>query len=607
MRPSTALLLASLLLAAPTTMTARAQSPDLDGTAWTLVELTGHPLVPNATATIRFETGRVQGSDGCNTYSGPYATTGGGFRLSGGLVSTRRACPEPVMKQADAFLAALAKARSTRVGDGRLSLLDEGGSVLASFAVQLQDLAGTSWEVTGYNNGRQAVVSVVIGTTITLRFGADGTLSGSAGCNRYTGSYTASGESLDIGPVAATRKMCPSPERIMEQETEFLKALDMVARARVDGDALELRTSGGALAIRATRDAAPATPGAPAGPGGAARRGGAAEGAQPTPAHGLRLPATFTGALPCADCEAIRHHLDLWPDQAFHLRREWVGRGLTRDEVGRWRVDPSRNALVLHGGGEMPLQFEIKGPGTLRQLDIEGRPIVSTLPYELTSDGTLRPTDLTLVLAGEMTYMADAAAFTVCATGRTYPMAMEGEYIEAERAYTGTVTRPAAPLYVTFEGSITSRPKMEGEGTEPTVVVSRFITVWPNQRCERAMGTASLKNTYWRIVRLGAGPVAAAAGRREPHLLLRSADGRDGYAATVGCNQLVGGFTSSGDQIGFTPPAATRMACPPPLDRLEQALSEMLARTRRWRVTANTLELLDEAGATTALLEAVYL
>jgi hypothetical protein len=44
------------------------------------------------------------------------------------------------------------------------------------------------------------------------------------------------------------------------------------------------------------------------------------------PAHGLRLPATFRGDLPCADCEAVRHHLDLWPDQVFHLQREWLGK-----------------------------------------------------------------------------------------------------------------------------------------------------------------------------------------------------------------------------------------------------------------------------------------
>ena len=45
-------------------------------------------------------------------------------------------------------------------------------------------------------------------------------------------------------------------------------------------------------------------------------------------AHGLQLPATFRGDLPCADCQAIRYHLDLWPDQVFHLRREWLGKDL---------------------------------------------------------------------------------------------------------------------------------------------------------------------------------------------------------------------------------------------------------------------------------------
>lgn len=64
------------------------------------------------------------------------------------------------------------------------------------------------------------------------------------------------------------------------------------------------------------------------------------------PAHGLRLPATFRGDLPCADCEGVRLHLDLWPDQVFHLRREWLGKDPVRGEVGRWRVDPARRALL---------------------------------------------------------------------------------------------------------------------------------------------------------------------------------------------------------------------------------------------------------------------
>lgn len=123
----------------------------------------------------------------------------------------------------------------------------------------------------------------------------------------------------------------------------------------------------------------------------------------------LELPATFRGELPCADCVAIRHHLDLWPDRVFHLGREWVGRDTVRDEVGSWRVDPARSALVLHGGGEAPLLFAIEGRNALRLLDAQGGPIESSLPYALTGDGTLQPTDLSLVLGGEMIYMADAA------------------------------------------------------------------------------------------------------------------------------------------------------------------------------------------------------
>lgn len=324
------------------------------------------------------------------------------------------------------------------------------------------------------------------------------------------------------------------------------------------------------------------------------------------PAQGLQLPATFKGDLPCADCEAIRHHLDLWPDQVYHLRREWVGRDLIKDDVGRWRVDATRNALLLQGGSERPLQFEIKGPDRLRLLDLSGQPIESSLPYELTSIGTLSPTDLSLVLGGEFRYMADAAQLTECLTGRTYPVAMEADFVNLERAYRDAAESPGAPLYVTVEGSLVDRPKMEGEGVERTVVVDRFVNTWPGERCERAMADASLSNTYWRIVRLGSEAVSAVEGRREPHVILRSGDGEARYAATVGCNALAGGYTVAGDAIRFTPAATTLSGCPPPLDALEHALRAALQRTGRWQIRGNTLEFLDGAGTPVALFQAVY-
>lgn len=362
---------------------------------------------------------------------------------------------------------------------------------------------------------------------------------------------------------------------------------------RIDGNRPELRAADGPLQVTAT-------------PGGDAHAGtGHASGA--TAAYALRLPATFRGDLPCADCEAIRHHLDLWPDGVFHLRREWLSSDLRHDALGRWRVDPARRAILLQDGGEMPLQFEIKGIDRLRLLDIHGRPIASTLPYELMSKGSLTPTDLKPPLSGEMVYFADAARFTECLTGRNYPMATESAFPDAERAYLAARSALAAPLYVTFEGAIVPRPKMEGDGLQPTIVVNRFIAAWPNERCERAMADASLVNTYWRIVRLAGDPVRAAEGRREPHLILRGDGRQQTYTATVGCYRLAGSYALEGELIGIAPAAATRITCPSPLDALEAKLRNALEGTARWRILGKTLELFDASGAQTMLLEAVYL
>jgi heat shock protein HslJ len=75
----------------------------------------------------------------------------------------------------------------------------------------------------------------------------------------------------------------------------------------------------------------------------------------------------------------------------------------------------------------------------------------------------------------------------------------------------------------------------------------------------------------------------------------------------VGCNQLVGTANVTGPSLTFNPGPATQMACLPPLDAMEKALSETLRRTRRYSVTGGTLELFDEGGRSLALLEAVHL
>jgi heat shock protein HslJ len=242
-------MIASFIMAGCATVDSPGNKNALSGTSWVLSSLHGQPVPPQDPITMHFEQDRIQGSDGCNRYGTSYTATGSQFKAGENIVSTRMACPEPVMLHAEAFLSALTMASVYKQEPQRLTLLDANGNALATFATQGSSLGGTSWHVTGYNNGKQAVVSVIVGSELTADFKADGSLGGSAGCNVYAATYTTSGKSIKIDQAATTRKMCAQPEGLMKQEAQYLKALSTAATYRLDGNRLELRTTAGALAV----------------------------------------------------------------------------------------------------------------------------------------------------------------------------------------------------------------------------------------------------------------------------------------------------------------------------------------------------------------------
>jgi heat shock protein HslJ len=159
------------------------------------------------------------------------------------------ACAQEIMDQENAYLKALGEVKTFSVNGEQLNLNDANNKNLLVYKAQSQDLAGTSWEVTGYNNGKQAVTSVLAGVTLTAEFGRDGALSGNSGCNSYNGPYTVTGDQIKIGPLASTRKACADPAGVMDQEAQYLAALESAATYRIEGAALELRTKDGALAV----------------------------------------------------------------------------------------------------------------------------------------------------------------------------------------------------------------------------------------------------------------------------------------------------------------------------------------------------------------------
>ena len=87
-----------------------------------------------------------------------------------------------------------------------------------------------------------------------VAFGQEGQITGHGGCNRFFGAYDIKGENLEIGPLGATQMACPRP--IMEQETEFLRALGEAHRLIRDGDKLMLMNESGNVLVRLVRSGA---------------------------------------------------------------------------------------------------------------------------------------------------------------------------------------------------------------------------------------------------------------------------------------------------------------------------------------------------------------
>lgn len=81
---------------------------------------------------------------------------------------------------------------------------------------------------------------------VTIRFDAEGRVSGHAACNQYTAGYALSGEGLSVDAPASTKMACAEPR--MSLESRFLELLAAVERFDIDRDgALVLIGSSGKI------------------------------------------------------------------------------------------------------------------------------------------------------------------------------------------------------------------------------------------------------------------------------------------------------------------------------------------------------------------------
>lgn len=115
-------------------------------------------------------------------------------------------------------------------------------SVLGCIDQEAPRLEGT-WNLDSYVNSAGTLVRMLPNTKVTFQF-QDGKVSGSAGCNSYSGTCNINGSSITIGPLAVTEMYCTDPG-VMEQEGDYLAALNSVVRYRIEGETLVLINADG--------------------------------------------------------------------------------------------------------------------------------------------------------------------------------------------------------------------------------------------------------------------------------------------------------------------------------------------------------------------------
>lgn len=212
---------------------------------------------PN-TYTVAFnDDGRLAIRADCNSGSGTYTVDGSALTIQPGPM-TLVACP-PGSQDSD-FLRDLLLPSAYEFDGPQLVLTLGSDAGRMVFSPQsLTGLSGPTWRVTGYNNGMDAVVSLVPGTQLSMLFGEDGRVSGDTGCNMFSGPYTLSGSKVSFGPLVSTRRACLA-DKANRQEQQFLAALAASTTYELNGDRLTFRDSNGSTQLTAVRPTVSPTP-----------------------------------------------------------------------------------------------------------------------------------------------------------------------------------------------------------------------------------------------------------------------------------------------------------------------------------------------------------
>ncbi len=244
----------------PTPMTTQQAAPSLTGTTWYLVSLNegdaSLSTKPGTTITAFFDAqGKVSGSAGCNQYTASYEATVVGLSI-GAPASPTMNCKEPagIMTQETVYLSAIQGAATYSLAGDTLTIKDSGGKALLTYStvppyqMTPAPLTGTMWYLNSYVDSKGKPWTTGSANPISIQFADDGKVSGNAGCNSYSGTYTITGNSISMSGFATTLMYCGEPG-VMDLESSYLGVLPIMKVYTISGNELTLSDGVGKITL----------------------------------------------------------------------------------------------------------------------------------------------------------------------------------------------------------------------------------------------------------------------------------------------------------------------------------------------------------------------
>ncbi|MFC7447414.1 META domain-containing protein [Rhodococcus daqingensis] len=248
-----ALLAAAFLTACSAESASTPSGADLQGRTFISTEVEGTPIPGGGPLTVEFaQPDRISMTAGCNRGNSTVDLSDGKM-VTGPIATTMMACVGDTAG-ADEWMTSLFEAGPAWTLTGETLTLTTGDTAVTlvdkKVATPDRPITGTTWVVDQLIGPTAVTTSVALETAApNLLIGEDGSVTGSAGCNRITGTAQVAGDKVTFGPLATTRMAC-EPEvaeveravlNVLNGETTFTVDADRARVMQADGDGLGLR------------------------------------------------------------------------------------------------------------------------------------------------------------------------------------------------------------------------------------------------------------------------------------------------------------------------------------------------------------------------------